>query len=111
MESIFIDGSSLWSPDSLTDARCLQIAMTTTYFISALVITNYCLKSLQALTSNFLAESRDIVAAVKEIDIVTAAIQSVRDNIDNHHAQWFASVEDMCIDVGTGPSLPRRCGR
>ena len=80
-------------------------------FISVLVITNYCLKYLQALTSNLQAESRDIVAAVKEIDIVTAAIQSVRDNIDTHHALWFASVEEMCIDVGTEPSLPRRCGR
>ena len=38
-------------------------------------------------------------------------LQSVRDNIDTHHSQWFSTVEKMCADVGTEPSLPRRCGR
>ena len=48
---------------------------------------------------------------VKEINNVPATIQSVRDSIDAHHAHWFATVEEMCIGVGTEPSLPRRCGR
>ena len=50
MESISNDGPSAWSPDSLTDARSLQLAITTTDFLCALVITNCCLKYLQALT-------------------------------------------------------------
>ena len=58
-------------------------------FICAVVITNACLKYLQALTSSLQAEAKDIVAAVKEIDTVTATLQSVRDNIDTHHSQWF----------------------
>ena len=82
--------------------------MTTTDFIYAVVITNACLKYLQALTSNLQAETKDIVATVKEIDTVTATLQSVRDNIDTHHSQWFSTVEKMRADVGTEPSLPRR---
>ena len=44
MERICDDGARLWSTDSLTDARGLQLAITTTDFISALVITNSRLK-------------------------------------------------------------------
>ena len=65
MESISNDGPSSWSPDSLTDARSLQLAITTTDFLCALVITNCCLKYLQALTSNLQAETKDIIAAYK----------------------------------------------
>ena len=71
-------------------------------------ITNACLKYLQALTSSLQAEAKDIVAALKEID---TTLQSVRDNIDTHHAKWFSTVEKMCEDVGTEPPLPRRCGQ
>ena len=58
MESIRSDGPQLWSTDSLTDARSLQLAVTTTDFVCALVITNSCVKYLQVLTSNLQAESR-----------------------------------------------------
>ena len=70
MESISNDDPSSWSPDSLTDARSLQLAITTTDFLCALVITNCCLKYLQALTSNLQAETKDIIAAVEEINNV-----------------------------------------
>ena len=61
------NGPGLWSTYSLTDARGLQLAITTTEFVSALVITNSCLKYIQALTSSLQAEAKDIVAAMKEI--------------------------------------------
>ena len=111
MVSICNDGPGLWTPGSLTDARSLQLAITTTDFLCALVIMNSCLKYLQALTSNLQAETKDIVAAVREIGNVTATLQNVRDNINTHHSRWFSTVEKMCTDVGTVPSVPRRCGR
>lgn len=111
MERIYNDGPRLWSTDSLTDARGLQLAITSTDFLCALVITNSCLMHLQALTSNLQAETRDIVSAVREIENVTATIQDVRDHIQMHHSKWFLTVEKMCSDVGIVPSLPRRCGR
>ena len=48
MESISSEGSSKWSLDSLTDSCTLLLAITTTDFLSALVITNACLKYLLA---------------------------------------------------------------
>lgn len=111
MERICDDGTGLWSSDSLTDARSLQLAMTTTDFLGALVITNSCLKYLQALTSNLQAEAKDIVAAVREVDGVIATLQDIRDNISAHHTRWYSTVEKLCSDVGTVPSLPRRSGR
>jgi hypothetical protein len=111
MERICDDGARLWSNDSLTDARGLLLAITTTDFISALVITNSCLKYLQALTSNLQAETKDIVAAVKEIDSIISTLQDVRVNISTYHASWYSVVETMCSDVSTEPSIPRRCGR
>ena len=81
MESVCDDGPSLWTPDALTDARSLLLVITTTDLISALVVTNACLKYLQALTSNLQAETKDIVAAVGEIKTVISTLQNVRDNI------------------------------
>ena len=64
-----ICGTGLWSLDSLTDTRDLLLASTTTDYTSALVITNSCLKYLQVLTSSLQPEAKDIVAAVKEIEL------------------------------------------
>ena len=87
LESISNDGAGLWSQDLLTDAWGLHLAITTTDLVSALVITNSCLKYLQALTASLQAEAKDIVAAVGDIDNVTATIQNVCDNVDIHHGQ------------------------
>ena len=89
METICSDGQSQWSADSVTDARGIHLAIMTTDFLSALVITNSCLKYLQALTSNLQAEVRDIVESVKEISSVRAALQGVRDTIATCHSQWL----------------------
>ena len=92
--------------------RSLQLAMTTTDFICTVVITNSCLKYLQAFTSSLQAEAKDIVTTVNEIDMVTTPLQSVRDNIGTHHSQWFSTVEKMCADVGirsTNPSKQCSC--
>ena len=76
MESFCNDSPGLWNADSITDSRGLQLAITTTDFLCALVITNSCLKYVQALT-NLQSESRDIVSAVREIEAVIMAIQDV----------------------------------
>ena len=93
-ESICNNGAGSPSADSLTDARSLQLAITTTEIISARVITDSCLKYIQALTSSLQAEAevKDIVTAVREIDTVTATVQDVRDNIEIHHFRWFLTV-------------------
>ena len=76
---------SHWSAYLVTDVWGIQLAITTTDFVSTLVFTNSCLKYLQALTSNLQAEARDVVESVKEISSVKAALQDVRNNIS---AQW-----------------------
>ena len=110
METICTDGPNLWSSDTLRDARSLQLAVTTTDFISSLVITNSSLKYLQAVTTNLQAEARDITDAVQEINSVKAALQNTRSNITDHH-QLVGKIEQMCSDVNIEPSLPRICGR
>ena len=67
------------------------MAITTTEFVSALVITNSCLKYIQALTTSLQAEARDVVSAVRVVDTVTATVQDVRDNIDTY-ARWFLTI-------------------
>ena len=69
-ELITTEGSKCWSPNSLTDASTLSLAITTTDFVSALVITSHSLSSLKPLTKSLQSESKDIVAAVQEIDIL-----------------------------------------
>ena len=111
LENTGSGGFRLWSQDSLTDARGLLLAITTTDFVSALVITTSCLKYLSALTAILQAETKDIVSAVSEIDNVIAALQEVWENIDTCHAQWFSTTTEMLSEVGMEPSVPRRCGR
>ena len=103
MQTICCDGRGLWSADSVTDAQGIQLAITTTEFLSALVITNSCLKYLQALTLNLQAEAKDIVEAVQEISNVKAALQDVRDNITSYHSQWLKTIEQMLTSVGEQP--------
>ena len=111
MECIATEGSSKWTPDSLTDASTLLLALTTTGFLSALVIASTCLNYLLALTRSLQAEAKDIVEAMSEINHVKTALRNIRENVDVHHGEWFAKVERMCDSVGIEPSLPRVCGR
>ena len=110
MESI-TSGLRAWSSDSVTDATTLLLALSTTEFISALVIITACLKHLLGLTRSLQAEAKDIVQAVSEINSVKATLQDVRNNVEEHHGKWFAEVEELCACVNTEPSLPRLCGR
>ena len=111
MESICNDGLGQWTFDSLTDARTLQLAITTTDFLCALVITSTCLKYMRPLTCSLQTEAKGIIDAVKEIDNLIATLQNVRDNVDTYYSQWFHTIEEMCSGVGIQPSLPRRCNR
>ena len=81
MESISDEGSRLWSADSITDSKTLLLAITTTEFISALVVTNACLHYLLSLTCSLQAEAKDIVEAVAEVKHVVTALKEVRENI------------------------------
>ena len=111
MEGIYSDGPRLRSSDCCTDARSLQLALSTTDFGSSLVITTSCLQYLQALTTNLQCEAKDIVQAVQDSGSVKAALHNVRSIIDDQDNHWFQTVEQMCSDIGVEPSLPRRCGR
>ena len=110
-ESVPAEGFNKWSTESLTDAHTLLLAMTTTEFISALVITNKCLHYLLGLTRSLQQEEKDIVQAVSEVDTLTSSLKNIRENVDTHHNEWFESVSEMCSSVGTTPSMPRTCAR
>ena len=104
-ESISAEDSHKWSPDSLTDASTLLLAITTTDFISTLVITNECLHYFLGLTRSLQQEAKDIVQAVSEVEVLTSSLKEVRENVDSHHSEWFKTISDMCSKVGTTPSL------
>ena len=75
MEQIRSEGLREWSSDSVTDATTLLLAISTTEFISALVIITACLHHLLSLTRSLQAEAKDIVQTVSEIKSVTATLQ------------------------------------
>ena len=89
MEQLCNQGPSQWSTDFLTDTRALLLAITTTDFLSALVITSVLLWYLRPLTVPLQAQAKDIVATTREIDTVKATIQDLQDNIDVHHEEWY----------------------
>ena len=111
LEDICEGGSKEWSVDSLTDAKGLLLSITGSEFIAALVVTNKCLGYMRALTCSLQGESKDVVQAVKEIDVLTTALKEVRSEVDNHYKEWFEEVKQMCQAVDVVPTLPRRCGR
>ena len=110
-ESISAEGSRMWSADSLTDASTLLLAITTTEFICALVITHECLQYLKGLTISLQEEAKDIVQAVSEIKTLTSTLKEVRTAVDSYHGKWFETISAICSDVGTVPSMPRICPR
>ena len=103
-ESISAEGSGSWSSDSLT-----TLAITTTDFVSALVITSNSLNCLKPLTKSL--ESKDIVEGVQEIDSLERLLTEKRQNVDSIHSKWFEEIDKMCRSVGVEPLLPRLCGR
>ena len=99
MENICSEGPSLWNQNALTDASGLQLAIMTTNFISALVITNQALHYLQPLTIRLQGESKNIIA-VNEINTVITLLQKVQDNrllrykiTDSYHLKWFDTIK------------------
>ena len=110
-ESISAEGTRMWSSDSVTDASTLLLAITSTEFISALVITHECLQYLRGLTTSLQEEAKDIIQAVSEINTLTSSLKQVRENVDFYHDKWFDAILKMCSEVGTTPSIPRICGR
>ena len=95
-ESISVEGSGSWSSDSLTDASTLLTAITTTDFISALVITSNSLNCLKPLTNSLQSESKDIVEAVQEIDSLERILTEKWQNVDSIHSEWFEEINKMC---------------
>ena len=100
-ENICSDGPHLWSRNSLTDARGMQLTISTCDFICALVITGVDIK--------YTGRKQGHRSCRWEVDIVIATLQNDRNNIDTYHSRWFATVEKMCTGVGTECSVPRRC--
>ena len=78
------DESQNWSTDTLTDARCLLLAITSPQFVASLVITQQALSYTTSITCSLQAESRDILEAVDDINTLTDDLQGVRDNVDGH---------------------------
>ena len=110
-ESISSEGSSMWTNESLIDASTLLLAITSTDFISALIITHECIQYLSGLTTSLQMEAKDIVHAVSEINTLTSSLHQVRASVDSYHSKWFDTISKMCHVVGTIPSVPRTCGR
>ena len=111
METISLEGSSKWSPDSLTDASTLLLALSTTDLLSALVITTVCLRYMLGLTHSLQAEAKDIVQAVSVVNNIISILRALREDVDKFDSKCFAEVQRMCDNVGVEPSLPRLCGR
>ena len=112
METITLEGRIKWSTDSVTDASTLLLAISTTEFLSGLVITTGCLQHLLGRTRSLQAEAKDIVQAVSEVKNVMATLRrNVRDNVVRHQNEWFIEVGKMCNGIGTAPSMPRLCSR
>ena len=110
-ENISAEDSRMWYPNSVTDPSTLLLVITRTEFISALVITNECLRYLGGLTTSLQKEAKDIVQAVSAIKTLTSFLNQVRENVDSYHSRWFETVSKVCNGVGTTPSMPRTCGR
>ena len=93
----------------MVDSKILLLAITSTEFVSVLVIANACLHYLLSPTCSLQAEAMDIIKAVAEVKHVITALKKVREDVSVHHREWFTTVEGMCESVGVEASLPRIC--
>ena len=105
------DEASLWSKDSVIDARGLLTNITTTDFLSALVITQSVLAYLRGITSSLKGEAKYIIEAVDELNTVKSTLQLVRDDVETHYNEWLKSSENMALEIDVEVTLPRLCRR
>ena len=89
----------MWTNESLIDASTLLLAITSTDFISALIITHECIQYFSGLTTSLQMEAKDIVHAVSEINTLTSLLHQVRASVDSYHRKWFDTISKMCHDV------------
>ena len=96
-----------WSSDALTDAGTLLLAVTTTEFLSALVITNSQLAYLKGLTYSLQAEDKYLIEAANEINTIKATSSKSEKILVFTIESKFTTVERMCSSMGTAPSMSR----
>ncbi|KAG7169847.1 putative 52 kDa repressor of the inhibitor of the protein kinase-like 16 [Homarus americanus] len=85
MEEQVEGGPGSWSTE--TDAQALPLAITSTDFIVSLVITNNALGYLKGVTTSLQAQAKDVDEVSREVNCVKAALQDVRNNMDDHYTE------------------------
>ena len=98
--------------ESRAKAASLLLSITQFEFLMVLVVVEACLGYTKGLTVALQSRSIDICTAYREASVVITVLTDVRQNINQHHRQWFKSAVHISEKInGSPPSMPRCCGR
>ena len=70
-----------------------------------------CLAYIQQLTVTLQGRDVDVVRAMSDIGVIQDTLKDVRENVEEHHNQWFYEAADIARQIGVEPCKPRTCGR
>ena len=85
------------------------MAVTTFQFVVVLVVVTRCLTYIQQLTVTLQGKDVDVVRAMSDICVIQDILKDVRENVEEHHNQWFYEAADIARQIGVEPCKP--CGR
>ena len=100
-----------WNSSSLTDAKCLMLAISDFEFIISLVIAQKVLSYTEGITSSLQSKSIDIIAAYKHVNVITESLRDVRRNIEQYNKEWYTLAKELAQKVQVEPKIPRLCKR
>ena len=107
-----ISTDNTWNTESRAKAASLLSSITQFEFLMVLVVVEACLGYTKGLTVALQSRSIDICTAYREASVVITVLTDVRQNINQHHSQWFKSAVHISEKIkGSPPSMPRCCGR
>ena len=100
-----------WDGETTTKAAGLLNAVTTSTFLVAFVVVRKCLHYFKCLTVQLQKKNKEIVSAYKQIQDVTATIESIRADTDTAFTPWFTEAEAMAATFSTDIAVTRKACR
>ena len=97
-----------WNRDTVTQASALLKRFDFEFLIN-LVATQKVLVYTSSITTRLQSKAFDVMKAYEEIHFVIAALETIRDKVDEFHHDCFVYAKELAIKMDIEVKKPRTC--
>ena len=100
-----------WNSESTIKANAFYHAICTFEFLMVLTATQGILAYTKGVTVKLQSSSIDAMKAYKDIEHVRTTVETIREDVDVQHKQWFNAASELAEQMDIDIKKPRTCGR